>query len=263
MTLQSEMKPSGHEGTEPVLPNYDLSLEKLGELQDELVAVVKTQVMEPGIVSVVVKPEHKFANIIRNHEATFFPEVKEVTAEEEITTEFMALVDTRPGAQSVVHGATINRPTTKENVPETGFYIIDALIEKGNFSKEQFYQYYQSQGVDVDNCVSVETNFIIGERAEKFKGFGTAMIVYLAIVQAYLEEQQTENIVGVFATLNGRQRSSFRQNGVEYELLMGEEEMETPEAEQGVETLPVFIPYSSQTESIFNSMGIKLPLVTF
>jgi hypothetical protein len=245
-------------------PNYDLSSEALQKIQDDMVANIESQIEEPGIVASWIQPKSRYANFIRNYEAAYFPEVKDVTSEDENNTTFLALVDTRESAKRVVHGATITGESVnqvKEN--ETGLYTIDALIERGNFSLEDFYSYYKLKNIDVANCVSVETNFIIGERADKFGGFGSAELVYLAIVQLLEKRQQAPNTVGAFATLNGRQRSSFRRIGIDYELLMGAEEMNTPESELGIDSQPVFIPYDDQTRVIFDSMGSKLPVVNF
>jgi hypothetical protein len=264
MTEIDNKLPVGDEANQySIAPNYDLSHEELQGLQNELVSEVKNQITEPGVVAVWIQPESKYANIIRNHEAGYFPEVKDITAEEEVNTTFLALVDTRPEEQSVVHGATLTGAKGLSNKEdETGLYTVDALIERGNFSAEEFRKYYAEKVINIDKCVAVETNFRIGERAVKFNGFKTADLVYLAVVQLLEQKKSPEDHTGVFATLNGLQRESFRRIGIPYELLMGTDKMNTPEAEMGVDSRPVFIPYNEIVQNIFDSMGFNLPEVT-
>jgi hypothetical protein len=258
------------EVTEPAQARYNLSPEELTTLEKELVGTVKEKHPEEGIVSVWISPKSKFANFVRCHEAGYFPEVEEVSAEDEKNTLFMALVDTRSDSNRVVHAATITGVNYKDNDgepiigdhelgdAETGFFTVDSLIEKGNFTSRQFYDYYAAEGLDLKKCLSVETNFRIGEKVENFHGFRTADIAYLMFFKMLERTHPTPGKSVIFATINKASIDSFRRIGLVCKPLMGREDMSTPESEAGRESLPVAIPYDAASQKLFNSINAPI-----
>lgn len=253
-------------------PRYDLSPEELSSLENELVGEVKERYPQEGVVTVWLSPKNKFSDFVRCHEAQYFPEVEEVSEEDEENTLFMALVDTRPSSNRVVHAATITginyrnedgRPVVGDHQPgsdgETGFFTVDNLIERGNFTAQEFYDYYAQKGLDIKKCISVETNFRIGEKAEKYHGLRTSDIAYLKFFKMLERTDPALGKSAVFATINKASMISFQRIGLACEPLMGREGMSTQESAEGRESLPVAIPYDEATQKLFNSMDVPAP----
>jgi hypothetical protein len=252
-------------------PRYDLTPEELSTLQDELVGEVKTKYPEEGVVGVWINPKSKFANFIRMNEASYFPEVSNVTAEDEGQTLFLALVDTRPGVNRVVHGATITGLSYDKDRKEiqiepenlngtTGLYTIDSLVDLGNFTTQEFVDYYAARGVNTTKSISVETNFRIGAKADKFKGLGASEIAYLKIFNLMDKAGLADGNAAVFATINRVSMISFGRVGINYELLMGRDDFRTEEAEHGKDSTPVAITsVGSVTRMLSKRINRKVP----
>jgi len=250
-------------------PRYDLSSSELAELEDALVANVKETYSEEGVVGVCINPDSKFANFVRTHEASYFPEVKEVSEQDEEHTLFLALVDTRPGANRIVHSATMTGVSYDKETgqlikrePEddtTGLYTIDSLIELGNFTAQDFYDYYAKKGIDTNKSIAVETNFRIGEKAEEFNGLKTADLVYHIFCDVLCELGGELNKAAVFATINKDSRDSFDRVGLNYELLMGRDDLKTEESELGIDSKPMTLIWDDKAYTIFRGMGVNIP----
>lgn len=257
-----------------VEPRYDLTPEEMSELEAELVAETLQRSGVEGMVATWISPTNKLANLIRMHEKSYFEEVSEVTAEDEEQTLFLAIVDTRPNAMRVVHGATITGISYDSQAKEfaihpdmsdgmTGFYTVDSLIERENFTAQEFVDYYQERGINPAKCIAVETNFRIGERAEDFHGVGTADLSYLTFFDLLRENGAELNKAVVFASVNHASLSSFERVGIQFEPLMGRSDLDTEEAELGKESLPVAIDYDDNVAALLTALDIKLPQLFF
>lgn len=249
---------------------YDLTPEQLKSLEDGLVNEVKScfKEKEEGLYAVWLDPDNKYANVIREYESRYFPEVATVTDQEEAGTLFLALVDTRPSANRVVHGVTISGVKLEENTHETavqpyngktGFIVVDDLIEMGNFNAEEFYKYYSDKGIEIEKCISVETNFRIGDKVELFNGFTPAQLAYTMIFNKLKEGQPQKGKAAIFSSINRASIISFRRVGLQYEPLMGRQDLRTPEQELGKDFTPVAILYNEQNIAIFDHLGDRLP----
>ncbi|CAN5409887.1 hypothetical protein BH09PAT4_BH09PAT4_01620 [soil metagenome] len=260
--------------TEYAKPRYDLTAEELEELEDGLVAkVAEAYPGEKGIVATWINSKSSFANFVRTHEAAYFEEVEEVSEDDEADTLFLALVDMRGEEGKVVHGATVTGltydPTEKKlalrsemMTDETGLYTIDSLIGLGNFTAQEFKDYHAAKGINVANCIAVETNFRIGNKVEVFNGFGAADLAYLELFS--LVEKTNDNIstAAVFASINKASISSFDRAGLDYEPLMGRTDLKTEESMLGKESLPVCMPYSAKNKEAFEALrafGAEVP----
>jgi len=251
-------------------PRYDLSQEELDTLEKDLVGRVKEEFKEEGIYAAWIKPHDKYANILRTHEAKFFPEVQTVTDNEEDHTLFLALVDTREMANRVVHATTVSGLSFKDdeeklvdrpdlNQDATGFIVVDDLIEMGNFSAEEFYEYYGQKGFDLSKCISVETNFRIGKKTTRFNGLTTAQIAYKAVFEMMGRRGPELDKAAVFSSINRPSILSFHHVGLEYEPLMGRSDLHTPESELGKDYQPVAIPYNTNNIAVFDAQGDSIP----
>jgi hypothetical protein len=237
------------------LPRYDLSQEELNELEAELVSIVSEKHSDEDLVAVWIRPDSKYANFVRAHEASYFPEVEEVTAEDEENTLFLTLVDKRSLNGRIVHATTITGAKYNGGVldlingPEqddkgTGFYTVDSLIELGNFSANDFYSYYRGKGIDPQKCLAVETNFRIGERPEPYNGLKMADIAYTLLFNM-IERRKTDSDSAVFATVNQASIDSFNRFGITFEPLLDKDSFITPESFEGRDSTPVALFYNA------------------
>ena len=261
---------STEDDTNNTPPKYDLTPEELNELETGLVNLAKEKYPEDGLVSVWISPRNKFANLVRVHEASYFPEVEEVSEEDENHTLFLAVVDTRPSSNRIVHAATVtgvSYKSEKESLIDgpdqtdetTGLYTIDSLIEMGNFTAQEFYNYYQEKGIDLKKCISVETNFRVGEPVEKYNGFRPSDLAYLTFFKMVEKRNPAADSAMIFATINRAQAISFQRIGLIYEPLMGRNDLRTEESLLARESLPIALSYNVSNRSLMYSMGLQMP----
>lgn len=248
-------------------PNYNLGPAELTALEAELVDVVRPGASGDGITAVWLGPKHPYANIIRTHEARLFPEVDGSSPGDENKTLFLALVDTRPGSGRVVHGATVcgagalDEASVAGNAVSTGFITIDSLIDFGNFSADEFERYYAARSIDLTHCLSVETNFRIGQKVPNIRGLSTSTIAYLMVFRFLIRCGAQRNRAMVFADVNPASRISLQRNGIIYAPLMGRTDLVTPEAALGRSSLPVALPVDDALHDVFLTMRADVPEV--
>ncbi len=252
-------------------PRYDLTPEELNELESEMVDLAKARYPAvEGFVSMWITPKNRLANFVRMNEAVHFPEVKDVSEEDEEHTLFFAVVDTRPTSNRVVHGATITGVSYKnegevivdgpeQDEKSTGMYTIDSLIELGNFSAQEFYDYYHEKGIDLRKSIAVETNFWIGDRVDSFNGMRPVDLAYLACFRMVDRRDPGVTKGAMFATINHASQQSFDRVGIVHEPIMGRSDLVTPESLLGKDSLPIFLPPNLTHRELFASMGDQLP----
>jgi hypothetical protein len=254
-------------GRASIAPKYDLDPDQFTALEEELVDDVRGGDCSAGITAVWLGPEHRYANIIRTQEARLFPEVHDSSAADENRTLFLALVDTRPGSSRVVHGATVcgagalAEGSIEVSAVSTGFITIDSLIELGNFSADEFESYYVSRNIDLTRCLSVETNFQIGQRVPNAWGLSTSTIAYLMFFRFLVRRGGRRNRALVFADVNRVSRISFQRTGIMYAPLMGRTDLVTPEAALGRSSFPVTLPIDDACHDLFLAMRADVPEV--
>lgn len=253
-------------------PRYDLSPDELGALECDLVETLKELGFRDCVAAAWITPNHEFANIARMHEAKYFPEVQELPDVVEDSTLFLVLADTRDDVDRVVHAATVSgqdvnrdeaRVTPVNQDESTGFIVVEDLIEMGNFTPQEFRDYYAAAGIDLDRCISVETNFYIGKRAPRFRGMTSSDLAYLAIFEFFMGLQPEFGRAVAFASINRPSIVSFGWIGLEYEPLMGRTDLVTSESQRGLRYVPITIPYNAHNLPIFESMGEGLPKASF
>ena len=258
-----------HNTVASIGPKYDLAPDELNVLEAELVDTVRGGANSEGITAVWLGPGHRYANIIRTQEARWFPEVHDSSVGDENKTLFLALVDTRPESSRVVHGATVCLAGAPDEggssvvaaAVSTGFITIDNLIELGNFSTYEFESYYASRNIDLTRCLSVETNFRIGQRVPNAWGLSTPTIAYLMIFRFLVRCGAGRNRALIFADVNRVSRISFQRTGIMYAPLMGRTDLVTPEAALGRFSFPVTIPIDDAFHELFLSMRAEIPEV--
>lgn len=247
-----------------VVPRYDLDTKELAQLESELVDLAKERAGSETVVPIVIDPKSKFANIVRTHEAEHFPEVKELSAEVEHNTVFLAMVDTRTDIDRVVHATTLSGysidGSTEDKAESTGFIVADDLANLANFTPQEFKKYYREKGYDLNKCLSVETNFNIGDRVPLLNGMSSADIAYLTIFQLFMAREPELGKATIFASINEASAKSFARIGLKCELLMGRDDLETPESRLGKAYKPIAIPYTAESRHIFESLPRLAPI---
>ncbi|MBI3983976.1 hypothetical protein HY346_01640 [Candidatus Microgenomates bacterium] len=262
MNDQPDVKPTAIRAGDVTAPIYNLSLEELGELEQGLIAIAEQAAAGSDFVGVWIHPDSKFANFARTHEASYFPEVAEVSPQTEASTRFLVLVDTRPENRRVVHAATVTGLEQAEDGAETtGFNVVDELIAAGNFTADEFRQFYRQRKLELSKSIAVETNFRIGEKVVGPDGIPTSYLVYLALFSLVKQGGAAIDQAAVFATLNDLQVNSFERFGLDFEPMMGRTDLSTPEAELGRTSLPVAIIYNAKAEALFGALPIELPVL--
>jgi len=252
-------------------PRYDLTCEELSALEEKLLKEVDRLTKKPlhkkaqGIYGVWIPSRNKYANILRTNEAKYFPEVSELTDEVEDETLFLAMVDTRTESRRVVHATTISGVEQGNNSSQpnsSGFITIDELIDMGNFTAEEFREYYRGHEIDTFKSISVDTNFRVGQKVKRIDGIKTADLAYLTVFQ-FLDRQKPEGATtAVFASINRASIISFKQLGLEFEPLMGRSDLVTPESLEGKDFLPVMIPNNTHNSELFKKLGFQVPEIS-
>lgn len=250
-------------------PNYQLSEEELRSLEHELVETVQLasknllaeddDVQKDDIYATWLPSTSKFTNILRTHEASYFPEVAELPIETEANSTFLAMVDTRPEYKRVVHATTVSGIDSEQVGEErkngrTGFITIDDLIEEGNFTSEEFLDYYKNMGIDLNRSFSVDTNYRIGEKTTNDDGLSSPDLAYLTLFQLLRSRTLGSVTTAIFASINKDSIDSFKRIGLEYEPLMGRTDLVTSESREGKDFLPVMLPWSKSNRDLFKSM---------
>ncbi len=246
----------------PFEPNYSLDHEALNLIEYRMVEEAR-KVASDSIVVGWVDPRHEYSNFLRTIEAQKFPEVDEIDEYYENHQIYIALIDTR-GEGKVVHAATIME-FDDEGAPEqrTGYYTIDSLIELSNFTKNEFVDYYAERDIELDGCLSVETNFKIVEQVEPYLGMPMADLTYLTIFNLFISRNVPRDNTLLFASINELQAKSLERNNIEFEPLLGRMDFHTEEADLGKVSNPIAIYLNQDVYDTLSSINVKLPEIYF
>ncbi len=256
-----------HESEEIFSPRYDLTNEEVQALEKDLVETVKASKPQQGIYGVWISTKHTYSNLIRTLEAgtpEFEGIEKIVTPSAEARTKFFALIDTRQGHDRVIHATRISGSVFEESFSiddleeGTGFIAINELVASGqNFSAQEFIDYYESIGVNLDSCIGVETNFTVGERSETgIDGIRVSDLGYISLFNQIEKKGLTVGGAGVFAFINDKTERSLAAIGITFEALAGRDDLLTPDIDGGLtdKFKPVIIPTSADNVHIFKSL---------
>ena len=226
---------------QPPVVRHDLDPTEMAQGEQQLIDMSREKLEgQEGVVAVWISPQNPLANVVRTHEAHKMPEFPAVMADYEMSSMFLALMDTRDGADRMVHAFRVTGAARDEegNVgvnPEirqdkTGIVLKDDVIESDQgLTIQDFYDYYTAKGVDLKRTMSVESNFRIGEKkVPRYNGLPMSNVGYLALFNLIESRGGEEGEAVIFAALNRLARVSLSQAGVEYEPLVGREDLRTP-----------------------------------
>ncbi len=209
---------------------------------------------------------HAYANVVRSLEARVFPEIAEVMADFEGCSAFLTLIDTRPGAERVVHAFRVSSVALAESRPATelgggvGIALLDDLIASGQITAEQINRYYDANGIELAKCMSVETNFRVGDKVTTDSGLRISDLGYIAIFQTMDRFQASDGEVAIFAHLNEPAIRSLAALGVTADAIAGIEGLRTPTTSNGVKGfddhyIPVAIPLTKSNVTIVRQLA--------
>ncbi len=240
--------------------NPYLSAEELANQQADLVAEIRSRGGEDEVYAVWVKPRGKYANVIRTLETNIFPEMPDVMDGYEDECEFLTLVDTRPGAERIVHAFRLSVPHEDK---EEGLQIVllDDLVKSDQgLTEEALVDYYAERGISLNTqAASVESNFFVGEKVEAPKGIRISDLGYIAIFKHVAEEGGAKVI---FAHLNDNAVKSLGEINVQDEPIAGLTGLQTPTvSEDGVKSIdkkyhPVAIEGTEHNLGVFRDLSV-------
>ncbi len=226
--------------TDSFVPRHDLSELELQSVEQDLKeAVIEKFGADEGVFAIWLGSSTHFANAVRTLEANQWPEMPEVMKEHENTSMFLAIFDTRNGIDNIVHAfrvsgagfkddnVTISDKTTDSD--STGIVLIDDVIKSGQgFTAEDFRGYCQDVGIDLSKCMSVETNFRVGKKAEKYNGLPLTQVGYIALFKLVESMDIKNGDAAIFASLNEVATISLGAIGAEFGFLAGRDDLRTP-----------------------------------
>lgn len=225
----------GTEIIQDVAPRYDLSHEELSKLESGIVEQAKSAkgIGLRGLTAVWIDGNSEYANFMRTHEDMKFPDdhVPELFAGHEESSKFLALVDTRRGRNRVIRGTRFTTPRVAEEGGATKMAMIEGMVDSGQFTEEEFTEHYRERGVDVDQCLSIETNFRIGDRVPRALGvIPAASLAYFTAYNYAVQNNRNARNVAIFAHINQASVNSLEHLGVDTEPLMDNKDLWTPDA---------------------------------
>lgn len=223
------------QASERVEPSYELSQEELDRLEKELVGKVRERYGRT-VASVWVSSHSPYANFIRTHENETFSKlhVPELFEKYEDESAFLITVDTRKGQDRAIRGTRVSSPqfSAKEADPESDdvrIAMIQDMVGAGQFTNEEFKEYYKQIGINPNKSLSVETNFRIGDRAPRIKGIiPVSHLAYLSMYNFVLERNPGTHDACIFAHVNDATINSLTRMGIPLDPLMGNGELRTP-----------------------------------
>lgn len=263
MSIDNEISNIDLRNQEALQPRYDMSEAELDSLEQELFTYIEEESGgAPDVYTVWLQPDHPFSNIIRQHEVEIFPEIPEIVEEYEDLCLFLAVVDMRASSPKVVHGFRFSGKLDEDKeippeVAKTGMPFIDDIIQSGQgLTTEGFTEYYEQNGIDLNKCISVETNFRIRE-ADDYNGVPISQVGYLALFN-HVDELGVDSDASIFAHLNTPAIKSLGAIGVTHQDIAGVPKLKTPTIGGEFDTnySPVDIPFSKENVEIFRQLAV-------
>lgn len=255
------------------LPDYDISAEALADGQQQLVAKAYEQFGErEDLFAIWIRPSHPLANVVRTLEKQTFPEIEDVMDGYEDQSMFLAVVDTRDNANRIAHafrisGASLDTSgsvvaNAEFSEGRTNIVLIDDIIQsEQGLSSQDFEDYYKNKGMDLSKCLSVETNWRVGEKSPKYNDLPLSQIGYLSLFKLIEARGVTDGEAAVFAHLNSDAIHSLQATGIEYEPIAGRADLKTPTVEpDGSRSFddhyqPVCIPATPTNLGVFEQLS--------
>lgn len=181
---------------------------------------------------------------------------------------FLGIVDTRDSRDRIIHAFRVTSilldispysPKDTRRVRETS--LLQDLIESNQgLTAQGCREFYEKMGIDLDKCLSVETNFRIGDKAPEFNGLPISQAGYIAVFQFF---KQQGGLTGdkpgaIFAHLNRSAIFSLAAVGLEYRNIVARQDLKTPTVgpiKFDPDYSPVEIPPTDKNIEIFEALS--------
>jgi hypothetical protein len=223
-------------------PDYDLDDETCDTLEGNLVEMARAKYGRT-VVAVWIDGSRPEANLIRTKEAQAFPQinVRELFGNYDDSSMFLAMIDTRraAGEGRLIRGTRITgrqfsdkgaERSTQDVLRDGGsdMAMIRDMVVDGELTGEEVSDYYSRAGIELGSCISVETNFKIGNRAPRRLGVvPMSQLAYLSMYK-YVLEGDTTNQGAIFAHINKASKDSLERLGITIDLVAGRSDLRTP-----------------------------------
>jgi hypothetical protein len=223
--------------------SYELSEEQCNLLERQLVDRVREQ-HGRTVAAVWMDGRRPEANLIRTREAQAFPDIdiEGLFSDYDDSSMFLAFVDTRrsQGEGRVIRGTRLSgrhfssdMSSQEINVDQDGgtnMAMFRDMIVDGELTGQEVADYYRDRGINLPNCISVETNFKIGERSRRRWGLiPMAQLGYLAMYNYVRKVDSTGgDESAIFAHINKASRDSLTRLGATLEPVAGRADLKTP-----------------------------------
>lgn len=261
--------------SDPSVPRYNLSELEIANGESELSRIVQEQFGEKqDVYALWIDSRHPLSNVVRSIELQeYFDEIEDVMRDYEDQSMFLTLYDTRGERGRIAHifrisGAGLDDEKGviaqhERDANRTGIVLIDDIINSGqNFTAQDFYDYYDKIGLDVDRCISVETNLKRkAVETDKYNGLPLSQIGYISLFKLVEARGLAVGEAAVFAHLNSAAIISLQAVGMEYEPIAGRDDLKTPTVNKDGSTdfdegyKPVAIPATTKNMQIFHDLS--------
>jgi hypothetical protein len=256
--LQDAPEPTVNAFNKIEKPEYFVDDETIARTEAELVAMVRQDVGRKAC-AVWLRGDTVAANVIRTLEAKQFPEVPELMRNDDDSVRFLAVVDARPSAGEgrIIRATRLSSPLFNdkpdERDPIHDLAIIRGMVSSGQITEQEIVDYYQEHRFDLDDTVSVETNFRIGERAQRLRGIPMSQIAYSTIVKFAVRTTRPGALTTIVAHVNSATKASLSRLGIKHEAFAGRSDLRTPDELGGYDEKyePVVYTYEGRTKHAF------------
>lgn len=210
-----------------------------------------------GTSAIVVPMTHPLATRLCREEARFFEEAPLLFDVPDAAQLFTFLVIAHDGAAR--HVVRLSAPGLTGRPDLLPFFLTDLLAADPGLSLQDVRTYYAALGIQVEQFISVETQFRMGDHLEPIRAPDLA---YLALFRIVTERGGP----GVVAHLNSMTISSFKRVGMDWHPFAGRIDLRTPTVKEDGsiaydhEYQPVCVPVYSNAELLSGMSGLTPPI---
>ena len=196
---------------------------------------------------------HPLAERLRREEARFFDEAPMLFDTPNADELFTFLVIAHNGAAH--HVVRLSAPSLNGRPDLLPFFLTDLLAADPGLSLQDVRSYYAALDIEVEQFISVETQFRLGDHLEPIRA---ADLAYLALFRIVTDRGGP----GVVAHLNSMTISSFKRVGMDWHPFAGSVDLRTPTVKEDgsvaydAEYQPVCVPVYSNAELLSGMSGL-------
>lgn len=218
---------------------YDLSDDELDARRSELVAAVAAGATGSEVGVAWVPPGDPGADVVRTSEAQVFPDIAGfMTDAVESRCRFVAVVDLAQGAHRLVHAFRVSSlrfgPSGDGGDSVIGIPMVEEVVEANPpITMDEVVGHYRDRGIEMSDCVAVETNFRIAPDGTAPSGLRWSDYGYIAVFRELVRDLERPGDRGVFAHLNAAARHSLGAVGIEPEAFAGRSGLRSPAGQEG------------------------------